>query len=258
MSRPGRAAARPSDVSVEVGAGVSGRLLRRYKRFLADVERPDGSRLTVHCPNPGSMLGLQTPGASVRCTTSDDPRRKLRHTLEMIRVGRVWVGLHTLRANQLAARALAGGAVDGLDGYARVQHEVAAGGGSRLDFHLSGHPDDPRPAWVEVKSVTLHGDALERRRPGEPPAALFPDAVSSRGRRHMQALAKLRRQGARAAVLFVVQRADCSEVRPADAIDPAYGAALRDAVRAGVEVLALQARVTARCITMERMLPVVL
>ena len=256
MSPTGRAAS--PGVSVTFDAGLSGKLLRRYKRFLADVERPDGTRVTVHCPNPGSMLGLQAPGSSVRCTTSDDPRRKLRHTLEMIRVGRIWVGLHTLRANQLAARALACGAVAGLGGYTRVQSEVAAGPGSRLDFALSGHPDDPRPAWVEVKSVTLHENAVNRKARGVSATGLFPDAVSARGRRHMQTLARLRRSGARAVVLFVVQRADCDEVRPADEIDPAYGAALRDAARAGVEVLALRARVTARKIAMERMLPVLL
>ena len=246
------AASKPRRVTVPVGASMRGRLVRRYKRFLADVERPDGSVVTVHCPNPGSMKGLQTPGSAVRCTTSDDPKRKLRHTLEMIRVGRVWVGLHTLRANQLAARALARGAVAGLEGYEEVRGEVAVGGGSRLDFMLSGHPDDPRPAYVEVKSATLVGEGDARDR------ALFPDAVTTRGRRHMETLARLHGEGARAVVLFVAQRADVSELRPADDIDPDYGEALRAAVGAGVEVLAVRARVTERNIALERMLPVVL
>lgn len=241
-------------VRVPIGASMTGRLVRRYKRFLADVERPDGDVVTVHCPNPGSMLGLQDPGSSVRCTTSDNPKRKLPHTLEMIRVGRVWVGLHTLRANQLAARALASGAIPGLEGYPDVKAEVSVGGGSRLDFALSGRVDDPRTAYVEVKSVTL----AERPAPGDSASGLFPDAVTERGRRHMQTLARLHHQGARAVVLFVVQRADCHEVRPADDIDPEYGKALRRAVRSGVEVLALRARVTARSIAMETMLPVVL
>jgi len=248
------AAVRTPPVSVPIDAAMRGRLVRRYKRFLADVERPDGEVVTVHCPNPGSMRDLQEPGSAVRCTTSDNPQRKLAHTLEMIRVGRVWVGLHTLRANQLAARALRSGAVPGLAGYTGVRSEVAAGCGSRLDFALTGHPDDPRTAWVEVKSVTL----AERDARGGAALGLFPDAVTARGRRHMQTLARLRRKGARAVVLFVVQRADCGEVRPADDIDPAYGQALRRAVGAGVEVLALRARVTARRIAMERTLPVVL
>ncbi len=235
---------------IPIGADMKGRLVKRYKRFLADVEKPCGEVVTVHCPNPGSMKGLQTPGSSVRCTTSDDPKRKLRHTLEMIRVGRVWVGLHTLRANQLAAKVLASGVVPGLDGYREIQNEVAVGGGSRLDFLLSGHDDDERPAYVEVKSVTLRGegDASER--------GLFPDAVTTRGQRHMHTLARLRKEGARAAVLFIVQRADVNEVRPADEIDPAYGEALRAAANDGVEVFALQARVTANRIAAERMLPV--
>ncbi len=235
-------------VSVPIGADMRGRLVRRYKRFLADVERPDGEIVTVHCPNPGAMLGLKRPGSAVRCTTSDNPKRKLRHTLEMIRVGRVWVGLHTQRANQLAARALAAGAVKGLEGYAELHSEVTVGSGTRLDFALSGRSNDPRTAYVEVKSVTLRGET----------SGLFPDAVTERGRRHMEALERLHRRGARAVVLFVVQRADCCEVRPADDIDPAYGQALRAAARAGVEVLALRARVTARRISMEQMLPVVL
>jgi sugar fermentation stimulation protein A len=242
--------ARPR-VSVPVGAAMSGRLVRRYKRFFADVERPDGEIVTVHCPNPGSMLGLREPGSAVRCTTSADPRRKLAHTLEMIRVGRVWVGLHTLRANQLVARALGSGAVPGLTGYAEVQREVSVGAGSRLDFALRGHADDRRTAYVEVKSVTL-----AERGGGNGATALFPDSVTERGLRHMEMLMRLQRKGARSVVLFVVQRGDCSEVRPADAIDPAYGRALRRAARQGVEVLALGARVTARGIAMERMLPV--
>lgn len=249
------AAPQPARVHVPIDAGMTGRLVRRYKRFLADVEQQDGDVITVHCPNPGSMLGLQKPGSAVRCSTSDNPARKLAHTLEMIRVGRVWVGLHTLRANQLAARALSAGAVTGLEGYADVQSEVAVGAGSRLDFALSGHPSDPRTAYVEVKSVTLAGEGESN---GQGTPGLFPDAVTTRGRRHMEVLTRLRGEGARAAVLFVVQRADCVEVRPADDIDPEYGQALREAADAGVEVLALRARVTARRITMEQMLPVVL
>jgi sugar fermentation stimulation protein A len=259
MKAPGRSVggrtapkARPSRVGVPIDASLKGRLVRRYKRFLADIELPGGKVVTVHCPNPGSMLGLQTPGSAVRCSTSDNPKRKLRHTLEMIRVGRVWVGLHTLRANQLAAHALSRGAVPGLHGYSDVRREVAVGGGSRLDFQLAGHRDDPRPAYVEVKSVTLCGEGEAKDR------ALFPDAVTERGRRHMQTLERLQGEGSRAAVLFVVQRADCREVRPADEIDPAYGDALRSAARKGVEVFALQARITARRVTMERMLPVLL
>jgi len=243
-------------VTLRVEAPLAARFLRRYKRFFADVETPDGRTLTVHCPNPGSMLGFHRPGAAVRCSTSDDPRRKLRHTLEMMRVGRVWVGLHTGRANALARLALAAGLPPALSGYAKIDAEVAvpapargngaAGRGSRLDFLLSEHPGDPRPAWVEVKSVTLAQGGTAR----------FPDSVTERGRRHLDVLRALRRGGARAVLLFCVQRADCDAVEPADDIDPAYGEALRRAAAEGVEVRALGARVGARGIRVERELPV--
>jgi sugar fermentation stimulation protein A len=220
--------------------------VRRYKRFFADIETEDGRRLTVHCPNPGSMLGCDREGAPVRCSTSDDPRRKLRHTLEMIRLGKAWVGLHTLRANQLVRLALEARALHGLAGYRIIRPEAAATRGSRLDFRLEGHPKDPRPAWVEVKSVTL---ARARR-------AEFPDSVTLRGRKHVEALRELRGLGQRAVLLFVVQRADCDAVSPADAIDPAYGEALRRAVRAGVEVRAVRARISPRAIRLDGSLPV--
>lgn len=230
---------------VPVGADVSGRLVRRYKRFLADVETDAGELITVHCPNPGSMLGLQTPGSAVRCSTSANPKRKLRHTLEMIRVGRAWVGLHTLRANQLAAKALAQGAVEGLTGFGGVRAEVTDGEGSRIDFRLEDGPHG-ESAWVEVKSVTLAEGSTGR----------FPDAVTARGRKHMDTLARLRTNGARSVVLFVVQRGDCDRVEPADDIDPAYGEALRAAVKQGVEVLAVRARVSPAALTLDGMLPV--
>ncbi len=234
-------------VGVPLDARLRGRLLRRYKRFFADIETAAGEKLTVHCPDPGSMRGCAHPGAAVRCSTSDNPRRKLPHTLEMIRVGRAWVGVNPLRANAVAARAIEAGAVPELAGYAECCREVRAGR-SRLDFRLAGHPVDPRPAWVEVKSVSF----------AEGRTALFPDSVTERGRRHLDTLRTLVRRGERAVLLYVVQRADCERVAPADAIDPDYGQALRAAARAGVEILALGARVTARGIAVERRLPVVL
>ncbi len=237
---------RGAAVRIPLDARLRGRLLRRYKRFLADIETADGRTLTVHCPNPGSMLGCATPGAAVRCSTSDNPRRKLRHTLEMIRVGRTWVGLHTIRANAVVARALELGAIPELAGYAELRREVAVGQGSRLDFRLDAHPSRRRPCWVEVKSVTLARGRV----------ALFPDSVTERGRRHAETLASLRRRGSRAVLLFVVQRADCDCVQPAEELDPAYARALREAARAGVEVLAVGARVTPCRIEIERRLPV--
>jgi sugar fermentation stimulation protein A len=248
---PARAGA---PIRLPVRAALGARLLRRYKRFFADVETAAGEKLTVHCPNPGSMRGLLVEGAPVRCSTSDDPRRKLRHTLEMIRIGRTWVGLHTGRANGLAERVLTAGAIPALGGYANLHREVVAPplpgheARSRLDFRLSGHARDPRPHWVEVKSVTL----------AEGRVARFPDSVTERGRRHAEVLSALVERGARASLLFVVQRADCERVEPADDIDPAYGQALRDAAGRGVGVLALRVRVGPRGLGLDGPLPVTL
>jgi sugar fermentation stimulation protein A len=245
-------------------AELRGRLVRRYKRFLADVELEDGRVVTVHCPNPGSMKGTNAPGSQVRCSTSDNPTRKLRHTLEMIRVGRIWVGLHASRANALARLALERGAVRELRGYRNIASEVAAGNGSRLDFRLDDHVRRRAAAWVEVKSVTL-AEALVQA-PAQTSAqaragakrARFPDAVTTRGRRHIETLVKLRRRGDRACLLYIVQRGDCDAVEPADDIDPEYAAALRAAARQGVELFALRARVSAKAITLEKRLPVLL
>ncbi len=237
---------RPRALALPVRSEISGRLVRRYKRFFADIETDSGEKLTVHCANPGSMRGCAVEGSRVRCSTSDNPKRKLRHTLEMVRVGRAWVGVHTTRANQFAALALENGAVPGLEGYAEVKREVGVGGGSRLDFALSEHSKDPRTAYVEVKSVTLAEGKLAR----------FPDSVTERGRRHMDTLARLHKEGNRAVLLYVVQRADCEEVEPADDIDPQYGIALRRAVKSGVEVIAVRARLTARAISLDKTLPV--
>lgn len=226
------------------------RLLRRYKRFFAELERAaTGERLTAHCPNPGSMLGLLEAGARVRCSTSSDPRRKLAHTLEAIRVGSTWVGVHTGRANALARAALEAGALPELRGYAELRAEAVPEPGARLDFLLSRHARGEPDAWLEVKSVTLS------RTPG---VAEFPDAVTARGAKHAETLARLAKRGARAVLLFLVQRGDCEAVAPADDIDPAYGRVLRAAAAQGVLVRALGARVTAREIAIAGELPVLL
>jgi len=194
------------------------------------------------------MLGTKEPGSAVRCSTHDNPKRKLRHTLEMIRVGRSWVGLHAVKANAIAERALGRGAYSPFTGYATIDREVAVNEGSRFDFRLSDHPERAAPCWIEVKSVTL----CEKR------AARFPDAVTERGRRHLEHLVARHSAGDRAALLFIAQRADADSVAPADDIDPAYGEALRKAVSAGIEVHALGATVRADRILLDRILPVLL
>jgi len=235
-------------ISLPIEASLRGRLVKRYKRFLADVVFEDDREVTVHCPNPGSMLGTQDPGSAVRCSTSDNPKRKLRHTLEMIRVGRAWVGLHAVKANDVVKRALEAGAYSPFEGYATVAPERKTEEGSRFDFRLSDEARGVPPCWIEVKSVTLCSDRRAR----------FPDAVTDRGRRHLEHLMARQATGERAALLFVVQRADADSVAPADDIDPAYGETLREAARAGVEIHALSARVTGARIRLERVLPVLL
>ena len=235
-------------VSIPIEARLEATLIRRYKRFLADIRLADGCELTVHCPNPGSMLGTKAPGSAIRCSTHDNPKRKLRHTLEMIRVGRSWVGLHAIKANAIARQALESNAYTPFAGYENVEREVPVAEGSRFDFRLSGHASREEACWIEVKSVTL----CENR------GARFPDAVTTRGRRHLEHLMVRKREGERAALLYIVQRADADSVSPADDIDPEYASTLRKAARAGVEIHALGARVLSDRIRLERILPVLL
>ena len=207
-----------------------GVLLRRYKRFLADVRLDDGRELTVHCPNSGSMKGIAREGAPVLVSDSENPKRKLRMTLERVRPGRAWVGINTMLPNHLVHEAVSAGRLGELTGYDTLRAEVVLEKGTRLDLRLSGagRPD----CWVEVKNATLQ----------EGRAALFPDAVTDRGRKHLDALQDVVRRGERGVLMFVVNRGDCDFVAPADEIDPAYGEALRRVAAGGVEVFARRAR----------------
>lgn len=228
---------------------ITGRLIRRYKRFLADVALDGGREITVHCPNTGAMLGCDYPGSRVWLSRSDSPRRKYAHTWELVETqeGTV-VGIHTGRTNGLVAEALAGGRIPELAGYGSVQREVRIDDmKSRLDFRLNEGPG--ASCYLEVKNVTA---AVEGG------VALFPDAVSLRAARHARDLAMLARAGHRAVLCFCVQRGDVTEVRPADEIDPGYGRALRGAVAEGVEVLAYRCRVTPMEIVLSEPVSVVL
>lgn len=210
-----------------------GRLLKRYKRFLADVRLDDGREITVHCPNPGAMTGCAEPGWEVALSHSDDVRRKLPYTLEMVHNGSVWIGVNTQRANQIVAEALAAGTFAELGPYRQVRAEVRYGSQSRVDFVLDGPEGD---VYLEVKSVTLRlGDSLA-----------FPDSVTARGRRHLDELAQIRSTGQRAVLLYVLQRADGDGFRLAEEIDPAYAESARAAAAAGVEQLILRAELNPR------------
>ncbi len=228
---------------------VCGRLIRRYQRFLADVELDDGTRVTAHCPNTGSMLGCRDPGSRVWLSPARDPKRRTRFTWELVEVsGGALVGIHTGRSNALVREALEAGRIPELSGFSDIRPEVRLSGRrSRIDFRLEW-PQGPA-CFVEVKNVTAAvTDGV----------ALFPDAVSARGTRHLKELASLVREGeGRAALVFCVQRNDVREVRPADEIDPAYGTALRAAMRDGVGVFALGADISPEEILLRSPLPVV-
>lgn len=235
-----------------------GRLVQRYKRFFADVILDDGREITAHCPNPGAMLGLNTPGLPVWVSRSDNLKRKLAHTLELVQADGGLVGINTLHPNRLTAEALAADAIPELTGYATHRREVNYGANSRIDFLLeapgrprawlevnnvqpfynagvSSNTDASRRCWVEVKGVTLS------RRKG---LAEWPDCVSARGTRHLDELEARIAEGDRAMVLFIVQRSDCETFDIADDLDPAFGRALERATANGLEMLVYGCRMT--------------
>ena len=226
-----------------------GRLLRRYKRFLADIETTTGELLTIHCPNTGSMLNCMVEGGQVWFSRSNDPKRKLPGTWEISETpqGRL-ACVNTGRANGLVEEALRAGLISELNGFPGLKREVPYGQeNSRIDFRLD-YPDGP--AYVEVKSVTLGFDGT--------PVAAFPDAVTQRGAKHLRELASLAREGVRAVQLYCVNLSGIDAVRPAQEIDPGYAAALREARAAGVEVLAYGVCLTAEQVCIDRRLEVLL
>ena len=220
-----------------------GTLIRRYQRFLADVELDDGSLVTAHTPNTGSMQGCARPGSRVVLSKSGNPGRKYPHSWELVHADGVWIGINTMLPNRLAMEGIENGTVAELSGYEQIRAEVPYGSGSRIDLLLSGARGK---CYVELKNVTL---VQEGR-------ALFPDAVSTRGQKHLMELMEVVRQGHRAVNLFIVQREDGESLSPADHIDPAYGALLREAAQAGVELLAYSATVTGNEVRLARRPPV--
>ena len=241
-----------------------GTLIRRYKRFLADVLLADGSETTIHVPNPGAMLGLTDPGLPVWMSRSPDPKRKLPLTLEMIDLpGAGLVGVNTMNPNRIAELAIAEGMVPELAGYPILRREVRYDENSRIDILLSPSPHgeggdgeagdgwgglmpDRPSAWVEIKNVHFS------RTPG---LAEFPDCRTERGVKHLHALERVVETGGRAVMLFVLQRMDCTAFATADDIDKAYGPALRHAASQGVEVLCYSCHLTPEAIRLDRALP---
>ena len=222
-----------------------GRLIRRYKRFMADVELADGEVVTAHCPNSGSMATCKEPGQPVCIQPADSPQRKLKYTWELYHSGASWVGINTHRSNAIVAEAVAEDAVPELTGYERARREVKYGQNSRIDLLLES--DARPPAYVEVKNATLLA---------EDGAVRFPDAVTERGRKHLDELADMVAAGSRAVMFFLVNRADGEGFGPADRIDPAYGQLLREVAEAGVEVLAYRTAITPAGMTVAEPVPI--
>ena len=223
---------------------LKGVFLRRYKRFFADIRLESGEEVTAHTPNTGTMRTCSDPEAEAYISRSDNPKRKLQYTWELVRSGDSLVGVNTGLANRLAEEAVSAGRIPDLSGYETVRREVRYGQNSRIDLLLEG--GEAPPCYLEVKNVSM----------GREGVASFPDAVSVRAAKHMGELAERVRAGDRAAVLFVVQRMDCEVFTPADDIDPTYGEALREAVGVGVQALAWRADVSPRAITLSAPLPV--
>lgn len=198
-------------------------LVRRYKRFLADVVLPDGAEVTVHVPNSGAMLGIDAPGSRVWLSLSPNPNRKLAHTLELVEADGTLVGCNTGHPNRLAEEAIRAGMIPQLAGYVTLRREVKYGVNSRIDILLEDAAKGT--AYVEVKNVHL------KRTAG---LAEFPDCVTTRGAKHLVELAAMVRDGHRAVMLYLVQRDDCDQFRVAEDIDPAYARGLADAVASGV------------------------
>jgi sugar fermentation stimulation protein A len=209
----------------------TGTLIKRYKRFLADITLVDGTELTVHCPNSGAMRGCSAPGSPVVISKSDNPKRKYAWTLEMVQENGIWIGVNTSMTNKLVHEALQNGVIDVFGPITSIQPEIKVSDKSRLDFLLQ---TESGPVYVEVKNCSLVEDDK----------AMFPDAVTARGTKHLHELAQLLDKKTRAAVLFCVQRADGCCFTPARHIDPVYAETLAEVQQQGVEVLAYRAEVS--------------
>jgi len=221
----------------------SGTLIKRYKRFLADISLENGESLTVHCPNSGSMRGCSEPGSPVIISKSDNPKRKYAWTLEMIQNEEVWIGINTSLTNKLVHEALAGKIITDFGKILSIRPEVKVSDASRLDFLLE---TESGRVYLEVKNCSMAEDNI----------ALFPDAVTARGTKHLHELNRLREEGFDTAVLFCVQRADADSFAPAEAIDPLYAQTLKEVYNQGVRVLAYQARVEPNEVLITTQLPV--
>ena len=225
---------------------IPGRLIRRYNRFLADIELDDGEVVKAHCPNPGSMMGLKDPGLRVWVEPNEDTKKKLKYGWRLAEMpSGAWVGIDTSVPNRVVGEALHTRGVPELADYANVRPEVKFGENSRVDFLLT---DDNLPdCYVEVKNVHLVRDGT---------LVEFPDSVTTRGAKHLRELSAMVADGHRAIMLYCVQYTGCTAFTLADDLDPAYAAAFRDARAAGVEALCYDCKISPDEITLNARLPI--
>lgn len=221
---------------------VHGTLIRRYKRFLADIRLDNGTVVVAHCTNSGSMTSCLEEGAEVFLTPERDPKRKTKFTWEMIKINNSWVGINTAIPNKLAFDGISSGEIKELAGYKTVKREVKFGD-SRFDIFAE---NETERCFVEVKNVTMKVGNY----------ALFPDAVTTRGLKHLKTLMEVKAAGMRAVMLYIIQRGDVEVFAPAIEMDPDYAKALKLAVNAGVEVIAMQVNVSPSAITFSKKMPV--
>jgi sugar fermentation stimulation protein A len=221
---------------------IHGKLIKRYKRFLADIQLDDGEEITVHCPNTGTMLSCSTPGSAVYISLSDNPKRKYPHTLEMVQDNNTWVGVNTSRTNKLVIEAIKKGQIPEFTDMDNIKAEVKTSKHSRLDLLVS---QGEQNTYVEIKNCSLAIDGC----------AMFPDAVTTRGTKHLNELIRLKKEGFDSCIFFLVQRMDADRFAPALQIDPVYAGTIKQAATAGVQILVYQAEVNPRGIEVTRSLP---
>ena len=223
---------------------ISGQLIKRYKRFLADVRLDGGQVVTAHCPNSGSMAACSQPGQDVYLSSHDNPKRKLKYTWEIIHMPDSWVGVNTLVPNRLVKNAIENEQVVDLAGYDSLRPEVKTAQGSRLDLMLQGPEKDT--CYIEIKNCTLVDNGV----------AMFPDAVTQRGRKHLFELERLKSEGNRCLMFFLIQRMDAEVFKPAAHIDSAYADTLRKVhLDGGVEILVYDVHIDLKYIRLNRQIP---
>ncbi len=225
---------------------LPGRLVKRYKRFLADIALDDGREVTAHCANPGSMLGVAIEGARVWAHEHGNPNRKLGFSWEMVEADDTLIPINTANPNHIALEAIEAGVIPELTGYAQIRREVKYGDASRIDLYLEGGRRG-KPCYVEVKNVHLSR---------APRLAEFPDSVTARGMKHLKELEAVVAAGRRAVMLFIVQRSDCARFTTAADLDPGYARALNSAAAAGVELLCYDCEVTTSEIVLRKPLDI--